>query len=637
MATPLDVLLLHHPTTNPHRPIRVAAVGLLGMADYLQRHGFATQVVNLAIEQAVAPAFDPVEYAAGSGARIVGISAHWFFQLPDSLELARELKRRLPEVVVVMGGFAASAFAHDLIRDHPQVDVVVRGDGEVPLLALCQTLRGSGERGWGSVPNLVFRGPTGAIEETPFTHVMDERLFGELRFMNLSLLKDYDACKALYYPTRAFKDRFEFDTRGGVCLAPTRGCTYECPLCGGCATAQRTLFGRRSVAFQPIEGVLADLRLALQHGYSNFYLCSDPDPNGPYYFDLFRRIREEQLDVGFLFEAWSLPSRPFVDAFAQTFPRGMLILSPDSADEGVRARVKGPLTYSNAQLAEMTAYIAGRGLACQLFFGFFLPGDTTESVMKTRRFVHDREDEGCETVYLAFSTDPCTPVSLDPERFGMVVEVHDLRDYLEFLPRKRLSPNLLAHRPNAMPPEQADRVVAVLNYDMVLHKLAPRTLAMLRTLAPGREAYHHAVEQVLDLLTTATGAASGETRPSHVLRRVRDGLHAMAEAQPPEWRAALDILDYEAVPYALMEEHFASVGMHYTSGCRELTLDAEGLKAFRARAETASRVRRFAIDVKKAVDALNRGQPLVVERCPTTIRFIVDRGGAFATHYADAE
>lgn len=633
MATSMDVLLLHHPTSNPHRPIRVAAVGLLGMADYLRRHGLSTQVVNLAIEQSVDPAFDPVEYAAASGARLLGVSAHWFFQLPESLELARELKRRLPDVVVVLGGFAASVFAHDLIREHPQVDAVIRGDGEVPLLALAQAVTGRADRGWEGVPNLVYRGRGGSLEATAQSHVMDERLFGELRFMNLSLLKSYDACKALYYPTRAFKDRFEFDTRGAVCLAPTRGCTYECPLCGGCATVQRTAYGRRGVVFQPLDSVVADLRLALQHGYSNFYLSSDPEPNGPYYLDLFRRIRDEGLDVGCIFESWSLPSREFVDAFAATFARRMLVLSPDSADEAIRATMKGPLTYSNPQLDEMVEHIAARDVPCQLFFGFFLPGDTTESVMRTKRMVHDYEGPGCETIYLAFSTDPGTPVARDPERFGMVVEVRELRDYLSFLPRKRLSPNMLAHRPKGITEPEAQRLIAIINYDMALYKLLPRTLQLLRLLARGGEEHHRLVESALDRLAEEL-RSSGETRPSHLARRI-GALLAAPGGDDATRTALLEVLEYEATPYSVMEEHFAGVGMHYTSSCREVRLDEAALRELRARPDTASRQQRFTIDVRAAVAALDRGQLPALTPQPSTVSFVVDRTGTFATFSPD--
>lgn len=637
MQPALDVLLFHHPTTNPHRPIRAAAVGLLGMADYLQRHGVSVQVVNLAIEQSHEPEFDPVEYAAATGARIVGISAHWFFQLNDSLDLARDVKRRLPKTLVVLGGFAASHFARDIIRDHPEVDGVVRGDGEVPLLALCEAVLGRRDGGWDQVPNLVYRGAAGAVEATPFTHVMDERLFGELRFMNLELLKNFDTCKALYYPTRVFKRRFDFDERGVLSLAPTRGCVYDCALCGGGAIAQRTIFGRHGVTAQAIESVMADLRLALRHGYSNFYVCSDPDPNGPYYFDLFRRIREERLDVGFLFETWSLPSKPFVDAFAETFARGMLILSPDSADEDIRTRVKGPLAYSNEQLRDLISYIGQHGIGCQLFFGFFLPGDTSESVMRTRRFVHDCESDTCETVYLAFSTDPCTPVSRDPERFGMIVEVRDLRDYLSYLPRKRLSPNLLAHRPKAIDSAEANRLVAVLNYDMLLHKLLPRTLGMLRAAAPSNEEYHRIIETVLDRLAADARAQGGETRPSHVLQRVRGLLESAGGRVPTHGTAALEVLDYEATPYALMEEHFQGVGMHYTSSCQEVALDDVGLEEFRARPGTVSRQHRFTINIREAVAALDGRRPPVVELRPTTVGFVIDRTGTYATYYADGQ
>jgi hypothetical protein len=98
----IDVLIVHHPTNNPARPMRYAAMGLISLADHLVRHGITAQVVNLAIELEADPAFDLIAYAGRCGARVIGVSVHWFFQLRDSLALVQKIKRRLPQTRVVL-------------------------------------------------------------------------------------------------------------------------------------------------------------------------------------------------------------------------------------------------------------------------------------------------------------------------------------------------------------------------------------------------------------------------------------------------------------------------------------------------------------------------------------------------------
>ena len=90
----LDVLMVHHPTSNRHRPILFHAMGLLSIAEYLDRHGIRAEVVNLGVER---PDFDVVAYVKQRGVKVVGISVHWFFQIPASFYLCAAGEWKVPE------------------------------------------------------------------------------------------------------------------------------------------------------------------------------------------------------------------------------------------------------------------------------------------------------------------------------------------------------------------------------------------------------------------------------------------------------------------------------------------------------------------------------------------------------------
>ncbi|MFD6417895.1 RiPP maturation radical SAM C-methyltransferase [Streptomyces sp. NPDC060194] len=67
---------------------------------------------------------------------VVGFTSTFMQNVP-SLALAAELKRRRPDVVVVFGGSNCDGpMGHALHRNHPFVDLVVRGEGEYALPAL---------------------------------------------------------------------------------------------------------------------------------------------------------------------------------------------------------------------------------------------------------------------------------------------------------------------------------------------------------------------------------------------------------------------------------------------------------------------------------------------------------------------
>ncbi|MFJ8821600.1 RiPP maturation radical SAM C-methyltransferase [Streptomyces sp. NPDC102467] len=67
---------------------------------------------------------------------VVGFTSTFMQNVP-SLALARELKRRRPQLTVVFGGSNCDGpMGHALHRNHPYVDLVVRGEGEYALPAL---------------------------------------------------------------------------------------------------------------------------------------------------------------------------------------------------------------------------------------------------------------------------------------------------------------------------------------------------------------------------------------------------------------------------------------------------------------------------------------------------------------------
>jgi len=73
---------------------------------------------------------------------LVGFSV-CFSQLPATLLAARRLKRLRPQLPIVLGGSTcAPAIASSLLNVFPEIDFVIAGEGERPLLSLCRYLAG---------------------------------------------------------------------------------------------------------------------------------------------------------------------------------------------------------------------------------------------------------------------------------------------------------------------------------------------------------------------------------------------------------------------------------------------------------------------------------------------------------------
>lgn len=192
----LDCLFLHVPKlTNYYRPINhfiwinFLPMGLLGLADLLQRHHISTQVVHLGVEWIENHQFSIIEYIREKSPRIVAFDLHWHHQSYDVIELVKKIKAAFPSIYVLLGGYTASFFHEEIMKNFDEVDGVIRGEAEIPMLELVKALQ-KGEEDFFPVSNLTWR-RKGRILFNPLSYVATEKELNHLSFTNFLLLKNY--------------------------------------------------------------------------------------------------------------------------------------------------------------------------------------------------------------------------------------------------------------------------------------------------------------------------------------------------------------------------------------------------------------------------------------------------------------
>lgn len=81
-----------------------------------------------------------------SQCKLIGFSI-CFSQLFPSLYLAKRIKNKLPDIPIVFGGSSCSGdIGESLVEHFPEIDYLIDGEGEQPLLDLCHFLNGNTER-----------------------------------------------------------------------------------------------------------------------------------------------------------------------------------------------------------------------------------------------------------------------------------------------------------------------------------------------------------------------------------------------------------------------------------------------------------------------------------------------------------
>lgn len=127
-------------------------LGTRYLAAVLRQHGYSAELAAFS----TADDMDAVvQQAKLVQPRLIGLSVIFQYRTPEFMALAAALRRELPNAHITAGGHFPTFAAHELLRDFPALDSVVRGEGESTLLELVQKL--DAPQAWQDILGLSFR------------------------------------------------------------------------------------------------------------------------------------------------------------------------------------------------------------------------------------------------------------------------------------------------------------------------------------------------------------------------------------------------------------------------------------------------------------------------------------------------
>lgn len=460
MANP-DLILLHAPSVYdfrkesilygpvsdlvPSTPVfEMYPIGFTTMAEYLERGGLQTRIVNLAVRMLDDVNFDVEAHLTKLDAAAFGIDLHWLPHAHGSIEIARIVKRLHPNRPVIFGGFSSTYFHQELIQ-YPAVDFIVRGDStEMPLLALMQYIVSGGATRPTSgspeysilttIPNLVWKDAEGEAHVNPLTYSPD----------NLDdLLLDYThVLKAVvrYRDLASYKPFRNWMRYPITAALSVRGCRYNCVTCGGSACTFRNIHSRQKPAYRSPEKLAQDIRRIGEYSEGPVFILGDIRQPGPEYTDRFLSAISGWKKPVFI-ELFDAADREFFQKVVKALPNFTLEISMESHDEEVRRAFGRP--YSNAAIEKTLDEALEAG--CQrldLFFMVGLKGQTYESVMGTvdysRMLLERYARQGEKRVIpfispLAPFVDPGSQAFEQPEKHGYRLFARTLEEHRQAL------------------------------------------------------------------------------------------------------------------------------------------------------------------------------------------------------------
>lgn len=432
----LDCLFVH-PTTHIKTPFSsqedsviyvVMPMGTIALADLLRKEGYETKIVHTGMEHLRNRDFD-VEGILKGHADVVGIDLHWYCHSYDAIRIA-EVTKKVSDSFVVLGGFTASYFAEEILSHFESVDAVIKGDAEAPLLELMRHRR---KAEFSEVPNLIYRDGE-SLKRSQKTYVAEASDLERLNFSNLCLLEGFDEYRrnlSQFGHLDPSHVKARLKTQGWLCIG--RGCSVNCSYCGGGSDSFEVLTGRTDPIFRPVAKVIETLARFEEMKISCAYMDFDPYPsNRKYYYELFRSIQREKIDISAQFLMWSLSDREFIAELKRTFnpTYSTVTISPESGCERVRTKNKG-FQYSNDELLRWLDDLREERMPIQAYFTSGLSGETESNFEDTIKLGKKLVEEypvvsiSCNPIEL----EPASPRFLHPKEYGITVKTRSFTDF----------------------------------------------------------------------------------------------------------------------------------------------------------------------------------------------------------------
>lgn len=275
-----------------------AACGILYIASYLRRGGVEAYVRVFDHDVTEDQMRSSLEALLGRvRPRVLGLSLKWFHHVYRAIHLARIVRALDPTIRIVIGGNTAAHWWRELSALDCFDDLIL-GDGELPLLALCQ--------GHPAPPNCVSRGARIDTKRVPLAYVQSATNSDDVHYSHFS---------ELFLSER---DRSAFS----AWIAPGKGCKENCLYRAAARKNQREDFGRLNPFVRPEGPVRRDHAELAPHTWEIRY--DFPGSTAEYLEATWAGVDlSRHLCTYFL---WGLPTVEMIDALSWTFEKVYVVL-----------------------------------------------------------------------------------------------------------------------------------------------------------------------------------------------------------------------------------------------------------------------------------------------------------------------
>lgn len=384
-------------------------LGLLALASWLEKNGFETfgLHVPLSLRSGLTDE-DVCRSIIDKNPLLVAIGLNWVHFSDGAIEIARMVKRRLPNCPVFLGGQHASLFASEIaIKNRDCIDGVIKGEAEIPLLQLARAVASEG-RVVGTIPGLV-QGDGSSVEAAVVQQIDDLPVYSYSSLNPPPLQPDVGA------------------------LSTARGaCPFNCSWCVEPVVGR--LQGRKKLQFHSSKHIVDQIEGLLAEGIDRFTIQDNFFVGGD---KKLVALSEELVRRGIRPRHINVFAHP--DSFG---PRGLKALAAccekASIDYGVETGSVRVANINNRKLepdkvVEQIEAAVDAGVEPYTWWMVGLPGEDSTALAETENLILRTMKAGGVPRWVSpLILFPKTPIHEEPDRFGVKARFKGFEDYAAF-------------------------------------------------------------------------------------------------------------------------------------------------------------------------------------------------------------
>jgi len=343
-------------------------LGLSYIATMLEKNGFSPIIMDLNFQE---PDIQKLVDKLGQfKPEIVGITS-MTSNFQNAVSIAKTVKLWNPKCIVAMGGVHATFTHKELLANIPDVDVVIRHEGELTVSDLADALERN--RSLREVKSISFR-EKGNVISTPIRERIDD--LDSLPYPLYHFLEPSVEVYLRYYGKRNFP------------VTTTRGCPFGCIYCSTMA------FHGRKYRTRSIPNVIGELEYLIETFKADNISFVDDNftMQTERVFALCSEIKKRNLAI-----EWGCSAR--VDQVSEELLKAMkdagcrdLFFGIESASQRVLNLVRKGYGVQQAKDAVKIAEKLGIRTHCSFIIG--LPGESVRSLNNILKFIEETKPSG---------------------------------------------------------------------------------------------------------------------------------------------------------------------------------------------------------------------------------------------------